>query len=90
MLPETTNTVVRRSQIMLDEEPEVPTLSANVAFSQLDRHETTQFDDIESDAEEVYIPHHKGDQFPNVIGYQKYLQIVSSLAQNNTDEREPD
>lgn len=61
------STVVRRSQIMLDDEPEVPTLSANVAFSQLGKHETT-FDDIESDAEEVYIP--RQTDYPNsIIGY---------------------
>lgn len=28
-------------------------------------------------------------QFDNILGYQKYLNIVSQIAQNNTDEHEP-
>jgi hypothetical protein len=47
-------------------------------------------DDLESEAEEVYVPDgRQGSVFENVLGYQKYLNIVSQLAQNNSDEYEP-
>jgi len=48
---------------------------------------------IESEAEEIYVPDthinknrgQMGTQFDNIVGYQKYLHIVSKLAQDNTD-----
>ena len=48
--------------------------------------------DLESDAEEVYVPELSRDpnqRFDNILGYQKYLNIMSQIAQNNTDEYEP-
>lgn len=49
-------------------------------------------EDLESDAEEVYVPELSRDpnqRFNNILGYQKYLNIMSQIAQNNTDEYEP-
>lgn len=49
-------------------------------------------DDIESDAEEIYVPELSRDpqqRFNNILGYQKYLNIMSQIAQNNSDEHEP-
>jgi hypothetical protein len=92
MSPQAAAMLRRSGRVAHDEweEPLIPTINVDLAFMTHPKH--GMHHQIESEAEEVYVPQvgrGPGTKIDDILGYQRYLNVVGQIAQNNTDDNEP-